>query len=205
MNDKHQIAQEHLLEVSKTICPAFHSIIVENGVLDVSRQKSDQLLVYLVRTVIGQQLSTSAARSIWSRVVDLLKHQECDLERLICEENRDLIQQCGISKNKVRAVFEIKKTFDQEPAFAEKILKSDYQSVVTRIESVWGLGRWSADMCAMFYCGLPDVLPMNDSAINKGAEKIFETRDLQTVAEQFSPYRTYMCLHIWRAIDGNYL
>jgi len=124
---------------------------------------------------------------------------------LICEENRDLIQQCGISKNKVRAVFEIKKTFDEEPAFAEKILNSDYQSVVTRIESIWGLGRWSADMCAMFYCGLPDILPMNDSAINKGAEKIFQSRDLQTVTEQFYPYRTYMCLHIWKAVDGNYL
>ena len=205
MNDKHQIAQEHLLEVSKTICPAFHSIVIENGVLDVTRQKSDQLLVYLVRTVIGQQLSTSAARSIWSRVTDLLKHQECDLERLICEENRDLIQQCGVSKNKVRAVFEIKKALEEEPEFAEKILNSDYQSVVARIESIWGLGRWSADMCAMFYCGLPDVLPMNDSAINKGAEKIFETRDLQTVTEKFSPYRTYMCLHIWKAVDGNYL
>jgi len=205
MTNKHQTAQEHLLEVSKTICPVFHRIIIKNGVLDVTCQKSNQLLVYLVRTVIGQQLSTSAARSIWSKVVGLLKHQECNLDGLICEENIDLILQCGISKNKVRAVFEIKKALDNEPEFAEKILSSDYQNVVARIESIWGLGRWSADMCAMFYCGLPDVLPLTDSAINKGAEKIFETKDLQTVAEQFSPYRTYLCLHIWKAVDGNYL
>jgi len=205
VSDNNVLAQQHLLCVSKVQDLDFRRIVLENGVLNVSRKEPRELLTFLVKTVIGQQLSTSAARSIWLRVERLAVEKRCNLIQLLCDDNLDCLRQCGLSNNKVKATLEINSVLGSESGFAETLLNSNYPDVVNKIESIWGLGRWSADMCAMFYCGLQDVLPINDSAINKGVKKLFGTADVEYVTEKYAPFRTYMCLHIWRAIDGNYL
>jgi len=198
---------DHLLDVSKRDYPKLHSLITNNGILCSQSKQQQNFFDFLARTIVGQQLSANAARTIWSKLLRIAEVSGCDVYTLFHHQSHELLKSCGLSTNKLKAICNLQQAIDQGFLSREEILDCDYDEVVTKITSLWGLGRWSADMVAIFYCSLPDIFPENDSAVSRGIKAVCNTDNISPVniAEHFRPYRSYLCLHIWRGLDTGYI
>ncbi len=195
-----------LLEISDTPHKKLNSLLVENGPVELISRDPTDLFLFLASTIIGQQLSAKVARSIWGKVINLQKEVGVNLENLFSEENFGVLRSCGISRSKIKAIVNLNESIRNEILVGEDLLNSSYDEVREKICSLWGLGIWSADICAMFYCGLPDVYPKNDAAIKQGIKLLCdETITAENELLEYFPYRTYICRHIWMGLDSGFL
>ena len=181
-----------------------YELISKNGQLKLETAASkSSLFEYLIKTVTGQQLSKKAATSIFNRIVDLSTENKTDLYNLIDEKNSEALLSCGVSRNKVKAMVSLKTAF-LDGVLSESMRGSDRNHIHTAITSVWGYGNWSADMTVMSYFCYPDIWSEDDVTLRKGVEKLVGVTDVEacnSVVEHFSPYRSYLALHIWKGVD----
>ncbi|MCP4271996.1 MAG: hypothetical protein GY781_08515 [Gammaproteobacteria bacterium] len=192
-----------LLDKSKNKYPNIYNLIVHNGLIETNQYNHEEFFEFMARTVVSQQLSDAAANTIWGRIKSLAEDEKCLIIDLFCPENSIPVKGCGISGNKFRAISELRSALKKKLICPKTIISSIYEEVISKITSLWGFGLWSADMCAIFYCNLPDIYPENDVAIIRGIEKLcLEDVNHKTVAQDFSPYRSYLCHHIWMGVDS---
>jgi DNA-3-methyladenine glycosylase II len=84
----------------------------------------------------------------------------------------------------------------------------DNDAIIEALVPVRGIGRWTVEMMLMFRLGRPDVLPVDDLGIRKGAQLVdrLETmpapKALLERGERWGPYRTYASLYLWRIADS---
>lgn len=192
---------DFLLRTSKDKYKSIHSLIERNGPLTAPQKAENELFGFLVRTIIGQQLSANAARNIWQRVCALADERNLSIFDLFGVDSLQDIRECGLSANKLKAISELRAAMLSGEISGEEIIQSSYSEIIEKITSVWGLGRWSADMVAIFYCGLPNVFPESDSAVLRGLQLLVGSNDLKVILNEYSPYCSYLCRHIWKGLD----
>ena len=82
----------------------------------------------------------------------------------------------------------------------------DDEDVITRVASVKGIGRWTAEMLLIFSLGRPDVLPVDDLGVRRGFQQTYGLDGLPTppqmriMAEPWRPYRTVGTWYMWRSL-----
>jgi len=195
-----------LLDKSKNKYPKIYNLIEHNGLIETNKYNHKDFFDFLARTVVSQQLSDAAAKTIWGRIEDLANNKQCLVFDLFCSYNELSVKGCGISSNKFRAISELRTALENKLICPETVLSSNYDEVINIITSLWGFGIWSADMCAIFYCTLPDIYPETDVAIIQGIKKLCgEYVNHISVANEFTPYRSYLCLHIWMGVDSGFV
>lgn len=160
---------------------------------------------FLARTVVGQLLSAKAARTIWYRVEQLAVANTVGLIDLFSGDHQSTLREAGLSGSKYKTIAGLRFELNGDPDFATRLLKSDYADIKAQITSLWGFGDWSADMCAIFYCGLPDVFPLKDVAIINGLNKLCSGEEPEPAAARYAPYRSYLCKHIWLGFNTGYI
>ena len=78
--------------------------------------------------------------------------------------------------------------------------------IVARLTAVRGVGRWTVEMFLIFTLGRPDVWPVDDLGVRKGAGLLFDAtytpKTLLAAGEPFRPWRSALAWHCWRAVDG---
>lgn len=163
-----KVIHSKLLEISEASGTALFELIKRNGVMYIEPESSSRLFGFLARTVVGQQLSAKAAGTIWDRVEFLASTNETTLTNLFSGAFEQDVRACGISKNKYKAISALKNTLDSDELCVDTLLSSSHENITEMITGMWGFGRWSADMTAIFFCGLQDVYPDTDVAINHG-------------------------------------
>ncbi|CAA0108548.1 putative bifunctional transcriptional activator/DNA repair enzyme AlkA [Halioglobus japonicus] len=201
-----EVVHSELLEISKLASNRLLDIIHNNGVILLEPDLNANLFDFLARTVIGQQLSAKAARTIWGRVESLSRPSEQNLSHLFTETFECDVKACGVSRNKYRAISGLRDAMESKQLSTDRLLSSSYEEVKEVITSLWGFGNWSADMTAIFFCGQQDVYPSTDVAIVQGLSKITDQKKSpEELAFLYKPYRSYLCRHIWLATDNGYL
>ncbi|MGH3087369.1 MAG: DNA-3-methyladenine glycosylase family protein [Rubrobacteraceae bacterium] len=161
----------------------------------------------LVRTIVGQQLSTKAARSIYGKLTALFD-EETPSPQLILATDEDALRACGLSRPKISYLRDLaRRTLEDELRFGEMREMPD-EEVIARLTAVKGLGRWSADMFLMFHLGRPDVMPVGDLGIKRAVEKACglpdmpDAKKLEEVSVPWRPERTLACLYLWESLDN---
>ncbi|MFL6759461.1 DNA-3-methyladenine glycosylase family protein [Sphingomonas sp.] len=158
----------------------------------------------LVRIVIGQMLSTSAASSIKRRVgerVDALGAESAyDL-------SDDDLRECGISPQKTRTLRGIQSYMDQDPSFERRWRSLPFAELRREVSSLWGLSDWSASVLAIFHFGHPDVFPLTDGSLVRAIDRV---QSLLLAGEPLehdraAPYRSYLAVTLWHALDNGHL
>ena len=198
-------AHRLLLERSRRRHGRIYSLVKGKGPISLSTRDTG-LFESMARTVTGQQLSNTAARSIWSRVQAIVSRDGRSVQEFCCDDSIEELRACGLSGNKVRALINLRRAFADGEISDQQIRGADHRTIVELISSIWGFGEWSADMIAIFHCGLPDVWSWADSSLQKGLEILCEVgTDCSKVPPDFSPFRTYLALHIWRGLDDGRL
>lgn len=160
----------------------------------------------LVRSIVSQQISTKAAKSIHDRVL-ALQDGAHDPARLASLTDAAL-RGAGLSTMKVRYV----RSLADEVASGRLPLKqagrwSD-EEVIERLTKVHGIGRWTAEMFLIFALNRPDVFSAGDLGIRAGMKRHFEMAEMPdqktcvALAETWRPHRTVAVWYLWREIDA---
>jgi DNA-3-methyladenine glycosylase II len=162
----------------------------------------------LARAILYQQLSGKAAATIVGRVEAATKSRKLGASAIDSVDD-DTLRACGVSGNKARALRDLAARAGQGevPAAKELAFLSDEQIVET-LTAVRGIGRWTVEMLLMFRLGRPDLLPVDDLGVRKGAQlldKLAEMprpKELLVRGERWGPYRTLAGLYLWRICDA---
>jgi DNA-3-methyladenine glycosylase II len=162
---------------------------------------------YLVRSVLYQQLAGHAARAIEGRFQRAFGGRTPAPARLRAAAPETL-RACGLSRQKIATMQAIAAAFDDRVLDARKLARLDDEAVVETVTVVRGVGPWTAHMLLMFSLGRPDVLPVGDYGVRKGAMALYGLRDLprpaelEALAAPWRPWRSIASWYLWRALDA---
>jgi DNA-3-methyladenine glycosylase II len=162
----------------------------------------------LVRTIVGQQLSTRVAQAIWLRLLEYFGGELPTPQAILAAEPEELRSAAGLSRAKVLYLRSLAEHVTSGELELERLETLDDETVIGELVAVKGLGEWSAHMFLMFQLGRQDVLAPGDLGIRKGIQIAYGLDDLPKPAEvvaraePWRPYRTTACLYLWAAIDA---
>lgn len=158
----------------------------------------------LLRSIIGQQLSVTAASAIFARVKAANAGRSPSPQELLAMRPARL-RSCGLSRAKVEYVRDLARHVLRGELDLARLRHLDDDRVREAITGVKGLGRWSADMFLIFHLRRPDVLPVGDLGLRRGFERVYALSDptaaqMEEIAERWRPYRTLASLYLWESL-----
>ena len=154
------------------------------------------LVPYLASVVVSQQLSTKAAKTIWSRVMPLISKSTQS------KNFRENLRIAGLSGSKASYVIGLLENKELKKMQKEHLINMSSDEFEKLLLANKGIGPWSVQMARMFFLGDPDILPINDLGIKHAHEYLFSDHAMdENFYEQFSPWRTYLSLIMWNSID----
>jgi DNA-3-methyladenine glycosylase II len=160
----------------------------------------------LARAIVGQQLSTKAARSIWEKLLGLFGGRTPTPEELLRRRPATL-RKAGLSNAKVEFLRDLAARVKDGRLDLRRLATLPDEDVVAELIEVKGVGRWTAEMFLIFHLGRPDVVSVGDLGIRRAAQIAYGMRDLpgpeelDKLAEEWRPHRTLACLYLWRSLD----
>jgi DNA-3-methyladenine glycosylase II len=161
----------------------------------------------LARAILYQQLSGKAAATIVGRVEAAIDSNRfhCDTRARIDDAG---LRACGVSGNKTLALRDLAaREARGEIPDLRRMSVMDNDAIIAALVPVRGIGRWTVEMMLMFRLGRPDVLPVDDLGIRKGAQQVDgldvmpTPKELLASGERWGPYRTYASLYLWKIAD----
>ena len=159
----------------------------------------------LCRTIVGQQISTKAADSIWLKFEKKCKNRIAP-ERVLRLTSRSL-KSAGLSRQKVRYLKNIAKNFKNKSFNVKELKKMENEEAINYITKLKGLGVWSAEMFLMFNLNRRDIFPIKDIGLLRAISKNYKTsyppseRFLNKISRLHAGYRTVFTWYMWRSID----
>lgn len=163
----------------------------------------------LLTSIAHQQLNGRAAQTIVDRVKTRLGDGGWPSPEKVKRLRLTSLRACGLSEAKALAYKDVAaKTLDGTVPSARALEAMENDAIIERLTQVRGIGRWSVEMMLMFRLGRPDVLPVDDLGVRKGAQRVDRLdamptpRELAERGERWGPYRTYASLYLWRIADA---
>tara|TARA_B100001123_G_C15046281_1_gene921677 strand:+ start:156 stop:782 length:627 start_codon:yes stop_codon:yes gene_type:complete len=159
----------------------------------------------LCRTIVGQQISTKAAESIWFKFEKKCR-KKIKPNTLLKISFRDL-KNVGLSRQKVSYLKNIAKAFKNKSFDVKVVKKMNDSDAINYITNLKGLGVWSAEMFLMFNLNRPNIFPIKDigllRAISMNYKKSYppSKKFLNKISRLHSGYRTVFTWYMWRSID----
>ena len=191
--------------------PVIAGLVAQIGGLSAADRRRGRLQVdsygALLRAVVGQQLSTKAAATIYGRVLELFEGSTPAPEDLLTVDPQRL-RDAGLSWRKVEYVRDLARHVETGELELERFGELSDDEVVAEITAIRGLGLWTAQMFLIFHLGRPDVLPTGDLGIRRAIEVAYgldeppdQARMLE-IAEPWRPQRSLASLYLWESL-GN--
>jgi DNA-3-methyladenine glycosylase II len=174
----------------------------------VSRPTPGEHYAGLVRTIVGQQLSTRAAAAIWQRLLGHFDDRPPSPQEILAADPEALRAAAGLSRAKTTYLRSLAEHVIDGSLELDRLDALDDDAVIAELVAVKGIGEWSAHMFLMFQLERADVLAPGDLGIRKGIQIAYGLEAMPTpaeviaIAEPWRPYRTAACLYLWRAIDA---
>jgi DNA-3-methyladenine glycosylase II len=185
---------------AKTLSASLAHDITEMGPVWFPDRTDHGPAAFLARSIVAQQISAAAARTIWGRMEAAAKERSASLAAFLaaCEEAE--LRAIGLSGNKAKAVLAIRAAGEAEPL--ESLRALDHAARSARLCAIWGIGQWTADMMAIFYYRELDIWPVGDLAVREGFRSYIGRRKPEKAAAAFAPHRSLLALYMWRLKGG---
>ena len=165
----------------------------------------DKPFFSLCRTIIGQQISTRAADSIWAKFEKKCKKNITP--KMVLKLSSKNLKTAGLSRQKVSYLKNIAKSFQSNSFNIKELKKMDDDLAIQYITKLKGLGIWSAQMFLMFNLNRPDIFPTKDIGLIRAISKNYKTssppsqRFLNKISKKHYGYRSVFTWYMWRSID----
>ena len=159
----------------------------------------------LCRTIVGQQISTKAADSIWNKFEKKCKKRV--VPNIVLKLSSRTLKSAGLSRQKVSYLKNIAKSFKNKSFNIRKLKKMNDKEAINYVTQLKGLGVWSAEMFLMFNLNRPDVFPIQDIGLLRAISKNYKTSYppsksfLDKISKIHNGYRTVFTWYMWRSID----
>jgi DNA-3-methyladenine glycosylase II len=159
----------------------------------------------LLRAIVGQQLSTKAARTIYGRVLDLFDGRTPSPEKLLEASEEDL-RAAGLSGRKVEYIRDLASHVISGELELDRLGELGDEQVIEEIVAVRGLGQWTAEMFLIFHLERPDVISGGDLGIRKaiqieyGLERMPTPTEVVERAEAWRPHRSLASIYLWESL-----
>ena len=160
----------------------------------------------LVRSILSQQISTKAARSIRLRLDELLKPDKIAPDAVARVTDVQL-RSVGLSGQKVGYLRDLTERMLDGRLRLDRIGRLSDEDAIEHLIQVKGIGRWTAQMFLMFSLGRLDVFPHDDLGVRSSIRELYGLSELpdknrsHAIAESWAPYRTVAAWYCWRLID----
>jgi DNA-3-methyladenine glycosylase II len=183
--------------------PAFAAVVQRHGVPEPRR--SDRGAQTLLRTIVGQQVSVAAARSMWAKL-EAAFGSPPDLALLLAASDEEL-RAAGMSRQKAGYIRSLAELVISGELDLER-LPADDEEAIALLTKIKGIGRWSAEIYLLFAEGRPDVFPAGDLAVLvelgrlMGLDEKPTEKQLRELAEAWRPHRGAAAILAWHSYNS---
>jgi DNA-3-methyladenine glycosylase II len=174
---------------------------------DLRRDRPGDAYGALLRSIVGQQLSSKAASTIYGRMMEIFGGHPPTPRQLLAADPDD-IRAAGLSRPKISYLRDLAQHVEDGTLELDRLDELPDEEVSAQLTAIKGLGQWTADMFLMFHLRRPDVLPVGDQGIRRAVQvqyrmrKLPDPKRLERVARPWRPHRTLACLYLWSSLDN---
>jgi DNA-3-methyladenine glycosylase II len=186
--------------------PAFARVIERHGVPEPRR--SEPGAHTLLRTIVGQQVSVAAARSMWAKL-EAAFGSPPDLNLLLAASDEEM-RAAGMSRQKAGYIRSLAELVTSGELDLDN-LPDDDEEAIALLTKIKGIGRWSAEIYLLFAEGRPDIFPAGDLAVMvelgrlMGLDDRPSEKQLRELAEPWRPYRGAAAVLAWHSYNSSVL
>ena len=158
----------------------------------------------LINSIIGQQISVSAADSMKTKFFKLKRNIT---PQTVSKLRTTDLRKCGLSRQKILYIRNISKFFLQNKKFIKNINKSSEEEIYNNLIEIKGVGNWTIHMFLMFSYGSSNIFPTGDLGFLKAISKLYKVqlpiseRKLKLFYKKWSPYSSQATWYLWRSLD----
>ena len=158
----------------------------------------------LINSIIGQQISVSAADSMKTKFFKLKRNIT---PQTVSKLRTPDLRKCGLSRKKILYIRNISKFFLQNKKFIKNINKSSEEEIYKNLIEIKGVGNWTIHMFLMFSYGSSNIFPTGDLGFLKAISKLYKVqlpiseKKLKLLYKKWSPYSSQATWYLWRSLD----
>ena len=168
------------------------------GALKIQLSQMD-FVSHLAKIIVGQQLSVQSAAAIWKRTKLILEKNKY---KKINVNLNNSFKKAGLSRQKIEYLNGIIFNKDLLKAKKNELKKLSREEYYDLLISIKGIGPWSIEMSRIFFIGDPDIFSILDLGLKNAHKKMLTQEPYdQDFYKEFSPYRSYICLYMWRVLE----
>ena len=163
----------------------------------------------LIRSIIGQQITNTAASAIFQRFSEAIHNQWGVASVLNLSEAQ--MKHIGLSKTKINYIQNLLVHIEQNKLDFTNLHELDDETVKQVLTQVKGIGRWSSEIFLIFTLKRDNILPIFDVGLQRAAQWLYQTsnaerkKQLSLCAKRWHPYASYGAFYLWEAIHQNLL
>jgi DNA-3-methyladenine glycosylase II len=182
---------------------AFARVLEKHGIPEP--RKSERGAQTLLRTIVGQQVSVAAARSMWAKL-EAAFGSPPDLKVLLAASDEQL-RAAGMSRQKSGYIRSLAELVISGELDLEALPKDDEEAIAL-LTKIKGIGRWSAEIYLLFAEGRADVFPAGDLAVLVEIGRLLgrpekpSEKQLRELAEPWRPYRGAAAVLAWHSYNS---
>ena len=182
-------------------------LIDEQETFELEIQKN--LCIYLCLSIMSQQLSTKVAAVFKKRFLALYKGKPT--AQKIVDTPFDTLRAIGLSNAKANYIQNVARFELEQGMSFSRLSKMSDEEVISYLTQIKGVGRWTVEMLLMFALGREDLFAMDDLGLQQAVIGLYGLKHrkkktmqaaIKKISEQWAPYRTYACLHLWQWKDN---
>ena len=183
-------------------------VIEKIGVVKIHQRK--KIWLHLCSSIMSQQLSTKVANVLHKRFLALYGKKEPTAQQVI-DTPFDTLRGIGLSNAKTAYIQNVCRFFVEHNITDKQLYAMRNEEVIELLTQIKGVGKWTVEMILMFSLGREDVFAIDDLGLQQAViglydlkhrkKKIMRDKILQ-ISQQWSPYRTYASMYLWRWKDN---
>ncbi|EQA54618.1 DNA-3-methyladenine glycosylase family protein [Leptospira kmetyi] len=161
----------------------------------------------LIKSVLGQQLSTKVALTFERRLIALAGGRKIPSPEQILEIPNSKMREIGVSQAKTETIKRVAEAYNDRAITDSKLRKLEDLNVLELLCSLKGVGPWTAEMVLIFALDRWDHFSINDLILRKSVEKHYgiskdNKKEIIQFLKNYSPYRTILSWYLWADVDG---
>lgn len=191
---------EKTLKKDRYIAP----LVIKYGSCTITPSKKEDYFVDLFDSIVQQQLSIKAAKTIFERARVGLGGEVTPQKVLETKDKN--FRKWGLSNQKTKYVKDLAQKVSREEVKIGILPTLSDDEVIQELTKIKGIGEWTSHMFLMFSLARPDVFPIGDLGIRKGVtkllEKELEEEKMLKFSKRWAPYRTVASWYIWSFLEN---
>jgi DNA-3-methyladenine glycosylase II len=168
------------------------------------------ITLHLIASIMSQQLSTKVADVIYKRFLQLYNGEEPTPQQVLATDTT-VLRAIGLSNAKVSYVHNVARFVMENNITDTQLIAMPDEEVLALLTQIKGVGKWTVEMLLMFTLGREDIFALDDLGLQNAVIKLYNLRTtdkkklkerISKISKQWSPFRTYAAIHLWKWKDN---